>query len=220
MCVLLQVRYVPPRGIVELLQESNPRVLLHVAGSFNPPHPGHMSCIATAINGLRQDKGIAVQAVAVALKSDARLREKPYGKESQLHFSFSQRKCLFRKLASLIHGDGGVIADARLFFDDFWGNFQGDSRVIRSEIDRFYGSMGVRVFRAMGEDQAQRLRLSHDDTVISVPRPSGGLSSTVIRTHLLSGTPEALGAVMQKEYIQLLMDLNSAVEHVRIPDHE
>jgi len=134
--------------------------------------------------------------VLVAIKSDARLQGKAYPLGTELWFPFSDRKRLLLNLAAQTDGC------PRLFFDDHWRNFQGDSVEIRTATDSFFEGR-VHVFRAMGADQVQRFGLDEDPAVIAVSR--GSLSSTRVRRWLRSGADPIS---LPQPYRQLLLELS------------
>ena len=173
--------YVVPRSVLDVLQRPGVPVL-YFAGSFNPPHAGHLEAMSTAAQQVTE-KPIFI----VAPKSDERLREKMDLCKSFM-FPWSERVQLFQKLLELQGHHWEV------HFDSYWRHFTGTASQIRRETDAAFGALNCQVFRVLGEDRVEAHGLEDDPMVLATPRKFH-LSSTQIR-RLLVEEPHALDALV------------------------
>ncbi|CAJ1332910.1 unnamed protein product [Effrenium voratum] len=169
--------YAVPRPVVEAFRKC-PGPVLYLAGSFNPPHAGHLEALKSAAWQLRQRGHVEPPILVVAPKSDERLKKKMEGYGDTFMFPWSERVKLFQKLIQLEHC-------GEVHFDEAWRHFRGEATQIRRDTDRAFGALGCQIFRVMGEDRVRDHGLEDDPWVLSTPRSK--LSSTGIRKLLALG---------------------------------
>ena len=178
--------YSVPRSVLEALRQRPARPVLFYAGSFNPPHAGHVEAVKGAAQKVQELGHLEPPIVLVAPKSDERLRKKMDDYGESFMFPWLERVKLFQELwKQLGHGE--------LHFDSGWRHFRGEALQIRMETDRAFGALGAKVFRVMGSDRVQDHGLEDDPWVLSTPRYQQ-LSSSQIRQ--LLGDPDALDALV------------------------
>ena len=193
--------YSVPRSVLDAFRQ-RPRPVLYYAGSFNPPHPGHLQAIKGAAQQL-QEMGLLDPILVVAPKSDERLKQKMGKYGETLMFPWLERVKLFQQLWRDLNLEADLRDLGDLHFDSSWRHFRGEATQIRRDTDRAFGALGCQVFRVMGEDRVVDQGLEDDPMVLSTPRCE--LSSSHIRQLLVDDAFDALDALVGPKVAEAYM---------------